>query len=270
MGAAALASVEGFFREPHHPVAKHVDLRLARLPEAFDGFRIAQLTDIHFGPYMNGEGLWRAIEKAQPFRPDLVALTGDFVSHPFGKPNGVEGARHAEPAADVLSQWKGVPMVACLGNHDHWNNPDIVEGALEDRGIRVLRNANYAIERGPERLWVAGVDDVYEQQADLTKALKGVPATEATLLLAHEPDFADEAAEYPVDLQLSGHSHGGQVRLPGIGPLILPELAKKYHSGLYRVGRLQVYTSWGVGVINPPVRFLCLPEVTLITLRAGR
>jgi uncharacterized protein len=268
-GAAALLSATGaqaLLLEPHHPVAEHVEIRLSRLPDSFHGFRIAQITDIHFGPYMGRSGVEEAVRIARSFRPDLLALTGDFVSAPFGQPVGPAGAQHAEPCADVLASWKGVPMVAILGNHDHWNGPDIVAGALVDRGIRVLRNESIAIERGHDRLWISGVDDVLEKQDDLPKTLAAVPEKEATVLLAHEPDFAEDVAGFPVDLQLSGHSHGGQVRIPGLGPIVLPELARKYHTGLNRVGRLQVYTSRGLGVINPPVRLNCPPEVTLLTL----
>ena len=268
-GAAALVGATGLdalFAEPHHPVAEHVGVKLSRIPDSFHGFRIAQITDIHFGPYMGRTGVERAVRIAQSFRPDLLVLTGDFVSPPFGQSFGPAGAHHAEPCAHVLASWKGVPMVAILGNHDHWNGADIVAGALADRGIRVLRNESYPIERGRDRLWISGVDDVFEKQDDLPKTLAAVPNTEATVLLAHEPDFADDASGFPVDLQLSGHSHGGQVRIPGIGPIVLPELARKYHTGLNRVGRLQVYTSRGLGVINPPVRLNCPPEVTLLTL----
>jgi predicted MPP superfamily phosphohydrolase len=268
-GAAALLSATGahaLWLEPHHPVAEHVEIRLSRLPDSFHGFRIAQITDIHFGPYMGKSGVEEAVRIARSFRPDLLTLTGDFVSPPFGQHVGPAGAQHAEPCADVLASWKGVPMVAILGNHDHWNGPDIVAGALVDRGIRVLRNESFAIERGHDRLWISGVDDVLEKQDDLPKTLAAVPEKEATVLLAHEPDFAEDVAGFPVDLQLSGHSHGGQVRIPGLGPIVLPELARKYHTGLNRVGRLQVYTSRGLGVINPPVRLNCPPEVTLLTL----
>jgi predicted MPP superfamily phosphohydrolase len=268
-GAAALLSATGahaLWLEPHHPVAEHVEIRLSRLPDSFHGFRIAQITDIHFGPYMGKSGVEEAVRIARSFRPDLLTLTGDFVSPPFGQPVGPAGAQHAEPCADALASWKGVPMVAILGNHDHWNGPDIVAGALVDRGIRVLRNESFAIERGHDRLWISGVDDVLEKQDDLPKTLAAVPEKEATVLLAHEPDFAEDVAGFPVDLQLSGHSHGGQVRIPGLGPIVLPELARKYHTGLNRVGRLQVYTSRGLGVINPPVRLNCPPEVTLLTL----
>jgi uncharacterized protein len=240
LGAAALAAVEGLVREPRHPIGEEVEVRLRRLPEAFDGFRLAQISDIHFGPFMGKEGVERGLEVAKSLRPDFVALTGDFVSHSLGKAHGADGAHHAEPCADVLAQWKNIPMLAILGNHDHWNGADIVTGALRERGIRVL-----------------------------PKTLGGIPPSEATVLLAHEPDFADYAATFPVDLQLSGHSHGGQVRLPGIGPIVLPEMAKKYHTGLNRVGTMQVYTNWGLGMITPPVRFLCPPKVTVFVLRRG-
>ncbi len=265
--AAAGLSLEGFGREPKQPVAERVEIRLARLPETFEGFRIAQITDIHFGPYMDQELLATAMGLAREFQPDLVSLTGDFVSHPFGKRNGPTGARYAEPCADVFARWQGVPIVAVLGNHDHWNNAKIVTGALVERGIRVLVNRAEPLERDGQRLWIAGIDDLLDGAPDLRRTLSGIPDHEATILMAHEPDFADHAASFPVDLQLSGHSHGGQVRIPGIGPIILPPMAHKYHTGLNRVGRLQVYTSRGIGVINPPVRLNCLPEVTLLTLR---
>jgi predicted MPP superfamily phosphohydrolase len=259
-------TAEALVLEPGSPVGERIDIRLKRLPEAFQGFRIAQLSDIHFGPYMDQQRLERAMRLAQAFQPDMVALTGDFVSHPLGQRNGNAGARNAEPCADVFARWKGVPIFAILGNHDHWNNARIVAAALAERGIQVLKNRAQPFERDGQKLWVAGIDDVLDGQVDLPGALKKIPSTDATVLLAHEPDFADSAARFPIDLQLSGHSHGGQVQLPGVGPIILPPLAHKYPIGLNRVGNLQVYTSRGVGVINPPVRLNCPPEVSLITL----
>jgi uncharacterized protein len=269
-GLASLAgatAVDGFLVEPAHPVAEYREIHLSRLPESFAGFRIAQISDIHFGPYMGQAGVQRAVELAQPFRPDLVVLTGDFVSHPLGENGGPAGAHHAEPCADVLARWKDVSMVAVLGNHDWWNGPEIVAGALAERGIKVLRNSSFAIERGQSRLWIAGVDDVFQGKADLQMTFNSIPNSETTVLLVHEPDYADYAARFPVDLQLSGHSHGGQVSIPGIGPIILPKLGQKYHTGLNHVGRLQVYTNRGLGVIDPPVRLNCPPEVTLLTLQ---
>jgi predicted MPP superfamily phosphohydrolase len=273
-GLAALAGaglmVDGCLVEPQHAVAERVAIGLKRLPEAFDGFRIAQLSDIHFGPYMTRAELDRAINLAKEFNPDMVALTGDFVSHPLRQRNGLEGARNAEPCGDAFADWKTVPLIAVMGNHDHWNNADFVTGALTERGVEVVRNGARPIEKDGQRVWIAGVDDVLEGRADLAGTIAGIPATEATILLAHEPDYADVASKAGIDLQLSGHSHGGQVRVPGVGPIVLPELARKYHTGLNRVGNLQVYTTRGVGVINPPVRLNCPPEVTLITLRKAQ
>src|SRR5262249_30001177 len=154
------------------------------------------------------------------------------------RPNGPLGARYAEPCADALMTMKGVRMFAVLGNHDHWNLPDRIAGSLRDRGIEVLRNQAVPIERGKRRIWISGVDDAYVDAADLVGAITDIPSGETNVLLAHEPDFADYAAGFPVDLQLSGHSHGGQVRLPGVGAPILPTMGRKYSMGLYRVGSL--------------------------------
>jgi predicted MPP superfamily phosphohydrolase len=268
-GLAALALGDSLFVEPTHLEVRQVNIRLRRLPEAFDGFRIAQISDIHYGPYMGSAGVDRAMRLARSFHPDLIALTGDFVSHPWRQPNGRAGAMFVEPCADVLAQYKDARLAAVLGNHDHWNNPGIVEAGLKERGIPVLRNTAFPLERGSDRIWIAGVDDVLARAADLNRALHAIPMNEATILLAHEPDYADHASRFAVDLQLSGHSHGGQVRLPGVGALVLPFLARKYPIGLNRVGGMQVYTNVGLGVINPPVRFLCPPEVTFLTLSKG-
>ena len=268
--AAAGFAVDGLLVEPQHAVAEHIEITLRRLPEAFDGFRIAQLSDIHFGPYMTRPELDRSVNLAKEFQPDVVALTGDFVSHPWRQHNGLEGAKNAEPCADAFADWKGIPILAVLGNHDHWNDADLVGGALGERGIEVMRNKARPVEKDGQRLWFAGVDDVLEGRADLSSTTAGIPANEATILLAHEPDYADVASKGGIDLQLSGHSHGGQVRVPGVGPIVLPQLARKYHTGLNQVGNLQVYTTRGIGVINPPVRLNCPPEVTLITLKKAR
>jgi predicted MPP superfamily phosphohydrolase len=130
----------------------------------------------------------------------------------------------------------------------------------------VLANRAQAIERDGARIWLAGVNDVLSGSADLTKALRAVPADDAVILLAHEPDYADYAARFPIDLQLSGHSHGGQIRLPFMPPLFLPPLAKKYILGEYQVGPLSLYTNAGLGTVELPLRFNCPAEITLLTL----
>ena len=269
-GLAAFTLADTLFLEPRNLQSRKITISLKRLPEAFDGFRIAQISDIHFGPYMGQAGVHRAVRLARTFHPDLVVLTGDFVSHPWGQPNGRVGALSVEPCAHALAELKDSLMIAVLGNHDHYNGANTVEFGLRERGITVLRNAPFPLERGQDRIWIAGVDDVWVAAADLNLALRGIPRDETTILLAHEPDFADQAARFPIDLQLSGHSHGGQVRIPGLGAPVLPEMAHRYPIGLNRVGKLQVYTNVGLGVINPPVRFNCPPEVTFLTLSKDR
>jgi uncharacterized protein len=271
-GLLAMAGVglaDGIYVEPKNFVTRQVDVRLGRLPEAFHGFRLAQISDLHWGPNLGAADLTRAMELAGEFRPDVIVLTGDFVAQPHLYSSGRVEAHYIEPCAEVLARFRGAPLVATLGNHDQWRHGETVTAGLRERGITVLRNRNLPIEREGARIWLSGVDDALLRVADLPRALRGIPPSETTVLLAHEPDYADYAARFPVDLQLSGHSHGGQVRLPGIGALVLPELGERYPMGLYSLGRLQLYTNVGVGVVDPPVRFLCPPEVTWITLLRG-
>jgi predicted MPP superfamily phosphohydrolase len=156
-----------------------------------------------------------------------------------------------------------------MGNHDAVGYPERVIAALENHQIPVLRNRAVPVERGGARIWLAGIDDILNGRPDLNATLAGIPPGETTILLAHEPDFADKVAYRPVDLQLSGHSHGGQVWIPGMGAPWLPTLARRYPRGLYRIGSLTLYTNIGVGTIRAPIRINCPPEVSLITLRCA-
>ena len=134
-------------------------------------------------------------------------------------------------------------------------------------GIPTFSNTSVAIEKDGGRFWLAGVDDVLGGGADLPEALRRVPGEDAVVLMAHEPDYADHVARYPVDLQLSGHTHGGQIRIPFLRPLYLPPLAKKYVWGLFKIRELTLYTNAGLGTVELPVRWNCPPEITLITVR---
>jgi predicted MPP superfamily phosphohydrolase len=244
--------------EPQWLALRHVDVPMRGLPAALDGFTIVQLSDLHRGPVMAEEDISRAVDLALQQTVDLVVLTGDFVSSSAG---------YAASCAELLSPLAaGGNALACLGNHDHWTEAGTVAGSLSDADITLLRNQAREVADG---LWIAAVDDVWEQHADLEEALREVAPDAATVLLAHEPDYADQAAcDGRVGLQISGHSHGGQVRFPFIGPVILPYLAQKYHTGRYKVGDMWLYVNRGVGTIRPAVRFNCRPEVTLLTLRA--
>lgn len=270
--ASTLALAEDtVIREPNHPELVKVDLPLPRLPEAFDGFTIAQLSDFHYDEVFTVVPIRKGVEIVNGQHPDLIILTGDFATIPvLSLRDERKAAKAAEPCAELLSQLRSrLGTLAVLGNHDVGSDPEFVTEALSHRGISVLRNQSQAVEQSGSRLWVCGLDSL-QGQPQIRTTLRAVPNNEPALLLVHEPDFADEASRYPVDLQLSGHSHGGQVWLPGIGAPWLPRYARKYPRGHYMVGNLPLYTNVGLGTIRVPVRLNCTPEVTLFTLRAGK
>lgn len=263
---AALAA-DTTLLEPNRPRIVRKEIALRRWPARLEGFTVALLSDFHYDPYFSVHPLRSAIAMVHGLHPELIVLTGDFVSVPwFGDP--AAGASAAEPCAQLLRQMQAPHgLWAVMGNHDAFTDPDRVTSSLRAAGIRVLSNQSAPIERDGARFWLGGVDDVLGLTADLNATLHNVPADEASILLAHEPDYADHVARYPVDLQLSGHSHGGQVRVPFLRPLYLPDLARKYIWGLYKIGGLTLYTNPGLGTVGVPVRMNCPPEITLLTLR---
>lgn len=248
--------------EPYWLEITQRDILIKNLPAAAEGLRIAHLSDLHHSEDVSKEYLLQAMQATMAQQPDLIVLTGDYVTHGRHYISGVA------QAMGTLSAPLGV--YASIGNHDHWSGGlgQLIH-AFESVGVRVLRNANQRLNIEGE-LWLAGIDDVMEHADDLPKALSGIPDSATTILLAHEPDFADVAAQAGIALQLSGHSHGGQVNIPFIGSPVLPSYARRYPSGLYRVpgSASQVFTSRGIGMVHPAVRFNCRPEVAV--LRLGR
>jgi predicted MPP superfamily phosphohydrolase len=261
------------FVESNHPHVVKLEIPLARLPESFDGLTIAQLSDFHYEDHFSVVPIRKAVETVQSLRPDVIVLTGDFVTVPIiERPDSLRRALNtAAPCAEILQELHApLGRFAVLGNHDGEAGPVRITHTLGEHGIPVLRNQSVPLERGTHRLWLAGIDDVLRGEPDLGVTLEKIPANEATILLAHEPDFADESSLQAVDLQLSGHSHGGQIWIPGIGAPWLPPLSRRYPRGLYRISKLILYTNVGIGTIHAPIRINCPPEITLITLRAGR
>jgi uncharacterized protein len=260
------------FAESNDPHLVNLEIPLARLPSSFDGFRIAQLSDFHYEERFSAVPIRRAVAMVNRLEADLIVLTGDFVTVPVFKRriDLKRAAMSAAPCAEILGQLRSaLGSIAILGNHDASVWAYEIVGSLRDHGIRVLRNACVPLERGRDRIWMAGIDDLLKGRPDFGATIKAIPGGELTILLAHEPDFADHAAGKGIDLQLSGHSHGGQVWLPLIGAPWLPAMSRKYPRGLYRIGNLTLYTNLGIGTIRAPIRINCQPEVTLITLRAG-
>jgi uncharacterized protein len=252
---------------PNFPRIVRRNLALRRWPERLNGFTIAVLSDFHYDAYFSIHPLEAAIPMVNSLKPDMIALAGDFVSMPLLSRDDEHAASLAEPCARLLAKMNAAEgLWAVLGNHDCNTDPQRVTHALEAQGITVLGNRSVEISRQGESFWLAGVNDVLSYTADLEQAILGIPEGEATVLLAHEPDFADFVAHFPVDLQISGHSHGGQVRLPLMPPLYLPDLARKYFLGLYQIGALTLYTNAGLGTVGVPARLNCPPEITLLTI----
>jgi hypothetical protein len=248
--------------EPYWVDVERVHLTLPRLPSAFNGYKVAQLSDLHMGGWLTRPRLEEVVALTNEQKPDLVAITGDFVSSLSDVV-----ARDLVEALGALKATDGV--VAVLGNHDHWTDAAVIGQVLRDGHIANLSNDVRTLRRNGALLHIAGVDDIWESKHDLDLVLSKLPAQGAALLLAHEPDFADtSSATGRFDLQLSGHSHGGQVVPPFLGPLRLPPYGMKYHTGLYQVGDMFQYTNRGIGMISPPVRFNCRPEITLLTLQS--
>lgn len=262
-GAAGLAAGSAgysFLFERQWLEIRSQTVSLPSLPNGFKGMKLVQFSDVHLGHYYEPEDLQEAAELIQKQRPDLICFTGDLVDEDH------ETVVKAVPVLRKLEAPLG--KFAVLGNHDYRAGADQVAQALEKAGFQVLLNRHVRLERNGASLYIAGVDDALYGEADLSKTLQGIPEKACTILLAHEPDVAVKAAHHPVALQLSGHSHGGQVRLPLVGHVLTPPLARKYVNGLYTAegSELQVFVNRGLGTTILPVRFLCRPELTVLTL----
>ncbi|MEM7115996.1 MAG: metallophosphoesterase [Chloroflexota bacterium] len=239
-----------------------VHLPITDLHPALEGFKIVQMSDFHLHPYTKLPFIEKAVALANSLQPDLIALTGDFVLREL------QSVRDIAPALAKLKARYGV--FCSMGNHDVKITDTIVPPGLRRAGLTVLRNQGELLNVGAAQLYVAGVDDCIYGRPSLQTAMADWQPNALTVLLAHEPDVADSFSRDPrIALQLSGHTHGGQVTMPGYGPLILPRYGKKYHTGLYRVGQMWLYVTRGVGVGGLPIRFNCPPEVTEIILGRG-
>jgi predicted MPP superfamily phosphohydrolase len=254
------------------------DLLLPRLPAALEGLRVAHLSDFHLSRIVAPEYLAACVSAAMRERPDLVLLTGDFVTR---KPTDFVNV------TEVLAPLSApLGVYAVLGNHDTSVGANKVAAAVEASGARMLRNRHEWISVNGEELWLAGIDCPHHEQyrvADrrrsgwaqlyrryLDAALRGIPAGAFRLLLAHTPDVIRDAARLGVDLMLSGHTHGGQVRLPFLGATVVPSrYGNRYAAGEFHVDGTTLYVSRGLGTVRFPIRFLCRPELALLTLKRG-
>ena len=244
--------------EPYQLSIERHEVGLKRLPQELDGFRIVHLSDIHHSQFTGREQVLRAVDVANSLQPDIVALTGDYISHERG---------YAQPCAEMLGKLSARRGVyAVLGNHDNWVDAALITDLFTLAGIKVLNNQGMRFEDNGASFWLAGVNDTMVGLEDLPLALAGSSQDEMKLLLAHNPIILRRAARAGVDLVLAGHTHGGQVTVRSERSAS-GRVRRRILRGLGRRGETQIYVTRGLGTVVLPVRYGCLPEVSLLTLR---
>lgn len=258
----AISATSAYARliEPYNYALSETNIFIRDLPQAFEGFRIAQLTDVHHSRIVGLEAIERVVSLTQQIKPDLIALTGDYTT---------SYRRYIEPCAEVLGKLNAPEGVwAVLGNHDHYTDPELTTRALERNHISVLNNVNTLLRRRSDSLQLSGIDDTSWAGDDWTRALYGLSRTRPTVLLSHQPIVLDLPQVEDISLILSGHTHGGQINIPWLGtPARLLTKDLKYAHGLFKRGETQLYVSSGTGVIGLPLRFGVRPEIAVLRLR---
>lgn len=238
-----------------------VEINIPRLPTPFQGYRIVHISDIHYGQWISADRLMGVVGLINQQEPDIVAITGDFVSY------------SGENVEDLITGLKGIrardAALAVLGNHDYWLDAKKVRSILRESSMMELNNDVYTVTREGYALHIAGIDSVTLKKNQLDKVLQKLPPNGPAILLVHEPDFADISAETKrFDLQLSGHSHGGQFVIPKFGTLFRGDTFGKYPLGRYQVGEMVLYTNRGIGTNAFWIRINCAPEITVIDLQS--
>lgn len=268
-GAAAGLTLAGYAgtQGRHELQITHRTFSIRNLPDAFLNFRMVQISDIHLEEYTEPWFLQQVVDETNKLAPELVLITGDFVSR--GPASNRVAWHAAGVAAEILEDLDAPQRFAVLGNHDVAVGAGHVIAPLEAHRTPVLIDSYAPIQRGHDYLWLCGSDDAGTRDPDLNLAVPAA-ARAPVILMCHEPDYVDRVIHHPrfplIDLMLSGHTHGGQVRLPVLGPLILPPMGKKYVEGLFHFNHLQMYVNRGIGTVGLPLRLNCPAEITHITL----
>ncbi len=255
--------------EPTWLELNRLEVPIEGLPEAFAGLRLVQMSDFHGSRHVTTDYLGEAVDLAQSQGGEAILLTGDFIH---------KGFKYVERVARVLGRLRAPHGVyAVLGNHDfsvrnalglrrYPRLHQAVADALTAEGIRVLRNETVRLQRGPSALHLTGVEDLWSRVCDLDRAFAGVCPSVPRVVLAHNPCTVDRLAGHRCDLMLSGHTHGGQVKLPGLGPIALGPKGRRYAAGMYRCGQTHLYVNKGVG-FGLRLRYNVRPEVAVLTLQ---
>jgi uncharacterized protein len=259
-GTSGIIPVHPRVIERHSILANTYRVDVPHLPTAFSGLRVIHLSDLHHGSFMSLSRVAHIIRRANSLGGDVILCTGDYVHQR-------RSARQIDAVWPILSQLSApLGTYSVLGNHDHWADGARSQHWLTKSG-QDLRHRVISIEKNGRRIWLVGAGDLWEDHRDLDALLSLVPQSDCRIVLAHNPDTADTSFSERVDLMVSGHTHGGQVDIPLLGPPHLPVRNKTYTSGLKVSPRgLQVFISKGIGWACFPIRFNCFPEIAVLEL----
>lgn len=248
--------------EPYQVEVVRQPIELPELGSGWRGKRLAQISDLHFGGFYTLAQAGSVLEQLQVLKPDMVLMTGDYLTR------GGDISQALSDLQEFLPELsKSYPVYAVRGNHDYGAERQDLQNVFRQSRVNLLDNRWEALSFGGDELILAGSGSLLAQWDGVRELAQSLPPNKPAFLLIHEPDGADYSAYLgKFSLQLSGHSHGGQVRLPLLGALLLPELGRRYPLGLYRVGGMWLYTNRGLGTTTLPLRFRCLPEITLFEL----
>lgn len=251
--------------EPKLISLSHFNIVSPKVPSSFQNFKILQFSDIHAGFHYDLSQVERLVHRINEEKPDLIVFTGDLIDQPMT----FSGGHKLSSLLKTLQAPYGKFWV--FGNHDHGGyGTETVMEIMEGANFTLLKNESYFVEKNDEKILLLGIDDALLGKPKLKQAIpKNYKGQYLSILLAHEPDYADFSKKFPIDIQLSGHSHGGQVRLPFIGHLYTPIYAKKYVQGKYilRDGSFFLYVNRGLGTTRLPFRIFCKPEISIYKLQ---
>lgn len=251
-------AVGGYSRliEPRWVEINHICIKISALPKRFEGFTIAQLSDIHHCKHVPVEFVRKCVRQVNALSPDIIALTGDFIS---------DSDTYLSPVVEELSRLEAREGIfAVPGNHD---NKELTLYTLSKRGIRLLINELVPLYRKNEYILIAGVDDLWLGTLDIDRTLR-YSNGEPTIMLSHNPDIITAVKHKNVDFIMAGHTHGGQISIPFVKPTVMfPQFDTPYMAGLFREGKTTLYVNKGIGTSTYPVRFFARPEISFFTLQ---
>ena len=245
--------------EPNWIEVVPIEITIPNLSRAFDGFKVVQISDLHTSKFMPDTRLAKIFRLVNQQQPDLIAITGDFITMDCK----VDGEKLHQQLSQLHSKYG---TVAVMGNHDHGRKINLVKQTLAQSNILNLENQVLTIKQEGKLLAFAGLDDPYWGKPNLAQVLTLLPDDAPAIFLVHEPDYIEKSAKtHRFALQLSGHTHGGQIKIPFLDPLVLPHGGKKYYAGLNQVENTATYTNRGLGMTNLPLRIGSRPEITVFT-----